>query len=101
MVRRMLRLVIDDEAKTQLRQAHNHIKQNSPQAAEKAKKEITASFHAVLQDIELHTPDKYKTDNDGSYRAYELFHYRIAYHVSETQITIVRIRHTKMNPLYY
>ncbi len=101
MVKKTLKLVIDDEAKAQLREAYKYIKKDPLQNADKVRRGIVASFHAVLQNIELHAPDKYKNDNDGSYRAYEIFHYRISYHVSKTQITIVRIRHTKMNPLMY
>lgn len=46
-------------------------------------------------------PDKYKTDNDGNYRAYELHHFRISYRISETAIYIIRIRSTYQNPEEY
>jgi len=31
---------------------------------------------------EIYGPDKYKTDNDSSYRAFEKHHYRVAYRFS-------------------
>jgi len=46
-------------------------------------------------------PDKYKTDNDGRYRAYELFHYRISYKITDTTIYILRVRSTYRNPKTY
>lgn len=48
-----------------------------------------------------YNPDKYKTKNDGSFRAFEMYHYRISYRYKGSEIRIVRIRHTKMNPLTY
>ncbi len=46
-------------------------------------------------------PDKYKTDNDGNYRAYELRHFRISYKIIENAIYIIRIRSTYQNPEEY
>src|SRR5690349_16753921 len=46
-------------------------------------------------------PDKYKIDNEGIYRAYEVFHFRISYKITEEAIYIVRIRSTHQNPEGY
>ncbi|RZK46016.1 MAG: type II toxin-antitoxin system RelE/ParE family toxin [Pedobacter sp.] len=46
-----------------------------------------------------HPPDKYRHDNDGSYRAFEIYRHRITYNVSAKQVSVIRIRHTRMNPL--
>ncbi|WP_369427811.1 type II toxin-antitoxin system RelE/ParE family toxin [Membranihabitans maritimus] len=46
-------------------------------------------------------PDKFKTDNDGSYRAFEKFSYRVAYKIKEKEIAILRIRHVKQEPKEY
>ena len=48
-----------------------------------------------------HAPDKYRSNNNGNYRAYELHHFRIAYFIAEEHIRIVRIRHTSMEPKDY
>ena len=101
MVKRSRKLVIDNEAKAQLRQAYRYINKNSVQNAEKVKSKILASIKALIKNPEKHPPDKYKTSNDGTFRAYELYKYRITYHISDEQITVLRIRHTKMNPLEY
>ena len=96
-----LKVIIDSEAKKSLRQAYEYIRQDSLQNAEKVRTKILESIKALPKNPEVHTPDKYRKNNDGSYRAYEIYRYRITYHVSPTEIRIIRIRHTKMNPLEY
>jgi plasmid stabilization system protein ParE len=53
----------------------------------------------LIKNPEKHPPDKYRTDKDKAFRAYELYKYRITYHVTEEQISVIRIRHSKMNPI--
>jgi plasmid stabilization system protein ParE len=48
-----------------------------------------------------HAPDKYRLNNDGSFRAYEIHQYRIAYFIGEDHIRIVRMRHTSQEPQEY
>ena len=78
-----------------------YIRQDSIQQAEQMNAQLLASFKALLQHPKKYPPDKYRLNNDGSYRAYELLKYRVSYHVSDMQVTVLRIRHTKMNPLTY
>jgi len=47
---------------------------------------------------EKHPRDKYHLNNDGSYRAFEIYKYRISYHVSQEKIIVIMLRHTKMEP---
>jgi plasmid stabilization system protein ParE len=101
MVKNSLVVVIDNNAKVQLRKAYEFIKEDSPQNAEKVKQKIYHSFKALLKNPLRHPPDKYRSNNDGSYRAYELYKYRISYHISAQEIRVIRIRHTKMNPALY
>ena len=76
MVKKAPKVVIENEAKKQLRQAYNHIREDSLQNAENVKANILASIEELSQHPERHPPDKYKTDNDGIFRAYELYKYR-------------------------
>jgi plasmid stabilization system protein ParE len=84
-----------------LRQAFEYIKRDSLQNAEKVRNAISLSAGEIGRNPEIHPPDKYKQANDGNYRAYELYNYRISYHVGKEMITIIRVRHTSMNPLSY
>ena len=85
----------------QLAKVHEHILKDSVQNAEKVKKDILASTHKLETNPEIYPLDKYRKNNDGSFRAYKLYHYRIAYRITETQIIIVRIRHSKRVPKVY
>jgi len=38
-------------------------------------------------------------DNDGSFRAFEKYNYRVTYKVKETEIIIARVRHISREPL--
>ncbi|AXY76729.1 type II toxin-antitoxin system RelE/ParE family toxin [Paraflavitalea soli] len=101
MVKQALIVVIDNSAKRQLKEIYEYIKKDSLQNAEKVSHNILLSIKALLKNPLHHSPDKYRLNNDGSYRAYELYKYRITYHVSAQEIRVIRIRHTKMNPLLY
>ncbi len=91
----------DNESKKSLREALQYIQKDSEQNAEKVKSKILTSIKELLTNPKRYNTDKYKLNNDGSYRAYEIYKYRITYHVSDDEIRIIRIRHTKMNPLEY
>ncbi len=102
MVNRKLKVVIDNEAKQSLWEAYRYIKKDSLQNAHKVRAKILATIKALPKNSQRHNPDKYRIKNeDGLYRAYEVYKYRITYHVSQTEVRVLRIRHTKMNPLKY
>lgn len=101
MVGEKRKVVIDKEAKKSLRDAYNYIRKESVQNAEKVKGMILESIKELIKNPEIHNPDKYWNGNEGSYRAYEIYKYRITYHISPAEIRVIRIRHSKMNPLKY
>jgi len=85
----------------QFEAAINYIAEDSIQNAEKVRKEILEKIEKVTLYPEIHSPDKYKTNNNGSYRAFELHRYRIAYRIKEKEIYIFRVRHTSREPKQY
>jgi plasmid stabilization system protein ParE len=82
-------------------EAIRYIRKDSVQNAEKVKTELLASIRELSHQPEIHAPDKYKENNAGDYRAFELHHYRIAYLVKDDEIVIARIRHTSLEPQQY
>ncbi len=82
-------------------EAIRFIRKDSVQNADKVKTELLASIRVLSQRPEIHAPDKYKENNTGNYRAFELHHYRIAYLVKKEEIIITRIRHTSLEPQQY
>lgn len=85
----------------QLQKAYKYIKKHSLKNAEKVRNEIVAVTTSLGQHAERFPPDKYKQNNDGIYRAFELHRYRISYKIMKDEILIVRLRHTSMSPLSY
>ena len=94
-------IVIGNDAKSELKGIISFIKASSYQNAVIIRAEILKSFKDLLKSPERYPLDKFKLNNDGSFRAYELYHLRITYHISENQIEILRIRHIKRSPLEY
>lgn len=70
--------------------AITYIENDSPANAEKFKRDILHKIDGLLKYPEKYSPDKYKTNNNGSFRAFELHHYRISYRYKDNKIRIIR-----------
>lgn len=88
-------------ATTSTGKSNRYILLDSYQNAEKVMTDILASTRKLAANPEMYPPDKYRNNNDGSFRAYEVHHYRIAYRITEKEIIITRMRHTSMEPKQY
>jgi plasmid stabilization system protein ParE len=82
----------------QFKTAINYIAEDSVQNAEKVRIEILKKIEKLSLHPEFYPSDKYKINNDNSYRAFELYHYRIAYRITKKEIRIFRVRHTGREP---
>lgn len=101
MVKSLPKIIIDDNAKLALRQAYHYILKDSPQNAKKVKEKILFLIRKIPSNPQFYPPDKFRINNDGSFRAFEIYRYRITYHISKDNIRVIRIRHTKLNPINY
>lgn len=81
----------------QLIKAIEYHEEDSVQHAEKIKNKILAAITTLATHPEKYPPDKYKLNNDSSFKAFELYHYIISYRFWKNEIRIIRIRHTKRN----
>jgi plasmid stabilization system protein ParE len=63
--------------------------------------EFTTLSRELADHPERYSQDKYRIKNDSSYRAFEIYKYRVSYHISPDQFTIVRVLHTKREPKAY
>lgn len=84
-----------------LQDIYNSIADESEQNALQLVNEITNKVSALRNNPERYNPDKYKKENAGNYRAFEHKKIRISYKVETGTIRIVRVRHTKQQPLKY
>src|SRR5690606_37198194 len=90
-----------ETTKKQLQEIYLYIAEESIVQADRVFNKLVKSTAGLPKHPKKHPLDKYKTDNDGYYRAYELFHYRVSYRTTDTAIYIVRIRSTHKNPEEY
>jgi plasmid stabilization system protein ParE len=97
----MVTIVWRKLARKQLYQAYQYIKKDSEQAALQVRTSITDTIESLIGNPEKFPLDKYRKNNHGTYRAFEINSYRVAYQVTDTEIRILRIRHTKREPLSY
>ena len=91
----------DKTAVHYFRDAIRYIRKDSPQSADKVKNDILSIISALVNNTEIHAPDRYKLNNDGDFRAFELHRFGIAYFTKEDEIIISRIRHTSQEPEDY
>ena len=63
-------------------------------SAEHIESDILSKIRSLPLDPLIYPPDTYRKNNDGSYRAFEVDHYRVTYRETKDTIRIVRIKHT-------
>lgn len=88
-------------AAKQFAAAIKFIRKDSEQNAEKVKAVILDKIFSLHDDSLIHRQDPYKKNNDGNYHYFEILRYRIVYYLDATEVFIIRIRHTSMEPKKY
>ncbi len=78
-----------------------YIKNDSVQNAEKVKQTVLKAIREIPLNPERYPADKFKQNNKGNYRAFEIYHLRIVYKIDTASIKIIRIRSTHQEPLGY
>jgi plasmid stabilization system protein ParE len=94
-------VVWSNGAKAELKKAFDYIALDSLQNAQLVRDTLIDLTIDLAENPEKHSLDKFKKHNDGSWRAFEKYHYRISYRILENQIRVVRMRHTSRSPLSY
>jgi hypothetical protein len=72
MVKKARSIIWDSEARNYLKAAISFIRKDSPQNADLVKAKIINSIAELPAKPTKHAADKYRKNNDGSYRAYEV-----------------------------
>ena len=97
----MVKVVWDKAAALQLKAAFEYINKDSPQNAQKIRLELLSTTEALASHPEKYPADKYKINNDGSYRAFEKYNFRLSYRVTLQMVKVLHLRSTKQMPLEY
>ena len=101
MVAKHYEVVWTKRCQQHMKHAYDYISKDSSQKATKVLEDIVNAVNKAAPNPEFYAPDKYKKNNDGSYRAFEKHHYRIAYRFDDTVIRVLRVRHTSREPNEY
>lgn len=93
-------IIWSKSVKKQLQNIYIHTlkKSKSNTTSNKLIDSIYKSVTILGSHSEIYELDEMKILNDGSYRAYEIYNYRISYKVTPREIHILRVRHTSRNP---
>ena len=101
MVKKQHEVVWTKRSQQHIKTAYKYISIDSPKNALKVVEEIVTALNKATSNPAFYGPDKYKKNNDGSYRAFEKHHYRIVYRFTNNIIRVLRVRHTTMEPSQY
>jgi plasmid stabilization system protein ParE len=85
----------------QMKQLFDYISRDSVTNASKVVRDIAEAVNKTINNPEVYSPDKYKIDNDGSYRPFE--NITIEYHTGSQKnvIRVLRVRPTSLKPRPY
>lgn len=98
---RKIPVIWDLEARIYLKQIIKYIRKESEQGAKNVKLAVLKSVKLLSENPEIFEEDRFKVSNDGSYRAFTVYSYRITYRITTENIRIIRVRHTSQEPLGY
>lgn len=96
-----LTIVWDKQALFQLQDIYDYLKKKSPKAANKVKNAILKEIRNLPIHPEKYSPDHFKYPKDDRYRAFEIYHIRTSYSISDFEIRILGIRHASRKPKIY
>ena len=96
-----LPILWDNKAKEDFKKELKSMRKSSLQGANSVKQEILDTVKKLPNAPKAFEEDDLKMNNDGSYRRFFAYSYRIAYRITEDAILILRIRHTSREPLEY
>ncbi len=66
--------------------------------AENVESSILDELFKALKNPERYSSDRYKKNNDGSFRSFETHSFRVSYKFTEKEVRVLRIRHVKQEP---
>lgn len=89
------------EATNELNDHLEFISEFSERNAKKVKSAVIEKINTILIYPERYPLDKYRIENKGNFRAFEIYHLRISYKITEKSIYIVRVRSTFQSPMDY
>lgn len=96
-------IIWDLDALNQFKEILEYLEKQSNQAPGIVKKAILDQIAQIEKNPQIFEVDKLKTPKDKNFRAFIVLSYRVTYQVKadESEVRILRIRHTSREPLGY
>ncbi len=88
----------DTYAKASLKSIVEYIKEDSPSAAQKVKNELLKIAGSLKDKPNRFSEEPYLEDKEGNYRSVSKWYYKIIYKVTESEVHILDIFHTRKSP---
>jgi plasmid stabilization system protein ParE len=102
MVQKKIKQIIwSKNAETQYFEILEYLFEEAPQAIEIVANALLDMIESLSSQYNNYPLDRFKKNNDGSFKTAIVFSYRISYQISENNVTILRIRHTSREPLSF
>ena len=95
------KLIWDDLAVDQLDEYLKNVSKQSESAPNLIRDRILSRLKAVQKNPYICEPDRFRDNNDGSYRAFTVYTYRVTYSIKDNYIRIIRVRSSNKEPLEY
>jgi plasmid stabilization system protein ParE len=95
------KIIWESQALENIADALEWISKESVQQAENVENAILEKIYELPDRPEKYSPDKFRLNNEGNYRAFETHSYRISYKFTDREIRILRIRHVRQSPKPY
>ncbi|MFY0480981.1 type II toxin-antitoxin system RelE/ParE family toxin [Flavobacterium sp. PLA-1-15] len=94
------KIIWSSKALLQLEDIHFYIlfESKSINIADKVVEKIFESTSILKEQSEIYKVDTQKKPKDPTFRAYYVYDFKISYQITETNINILRVRHTARKP---
>jgi len=101
MVNADYKVVWSKTALKQFAEIYAYILEDSYQNAQAVRKKMLEQVAGLNKDPKSYNPDKLRLDNNGDFRAFEVYKFRVTFYVDEENkiVNILRVRSTKQEPL--
>lgn len=102
MVQKKIKTIVwSQNAEKQYYDILEYLSKEAPTALSVVGNELLDMIESLSLKYNNYPADRFKKNNNGTYKAAIVFSYRISYQIDANQVNILRIRHTSREPLNY
>lgn len=92
------KVIWDTYAKESLKSITEYIKEGSPSAAKKVKNELLRTARSLHDKPSRFSQEPYLQGREGDYRSVSKWYFKIIYKVTESEVHILDVFHSKKSP---